>query len=244
MRGSSFKQSLFLGLAAAALLAVGVFFTWSWISSERRKQEIKQLSLGSSNLKQIYLGVIGFDRGRMNLFKDITDKTGKPLLSWRVAILPYIGGHELYHQFKLDEPWDSEHNLKLAKLPVPGYSAPHQKVRVDAQGHYLSHLMLFTGKGSLFSEGRGMGIHDIPDGMSKTILCVEAKSPCIWTKPQDIPFDIDKEFPPLDSVVGIHPEEFTALLCDGSVHDFKMSLDRETMKSLIAPDDGKPDKLP
>lgn len=244
MRGPSLKQSLLLGLAAAVLLAVGAFATMSWISLERRKQEFRQLSLGANNLKQIHLGVIGFDRGRMNLFKDITDKTGKPLLSWRVAILPYIGGQELYHQFKLDQPWDSEHNLKLAKLPVLGFSAPHQKVRVDAQGNYLTHIMLFTGKGSLFSEGKGTSIHDIPDGMSKTILLVEAKSPCIWTKPQDIPFDIDKEFPPLDSVVGIHPEEFSALICDGSVHQFKMSLDRETMKSLIVPDDGKPASVP
>jgi hypothetical protein len=31
------------------------------------------------------------------------EKDGKPLLSWRVAILPYIGHDELYRQFHLDE---------------------------------------------------------------------------------------------------------------------------------------------
>src|SRR5262249_49752206 len=41
-----------------------------------------------------------------------------PLLSWRVAILPYIGEAALYREFKLDEPWDSAHNRKLiAKMP-------------------------------------------------------------------------------------------------------------------------------
>ncbi len=48
----------------------------------------------------------------------ISSKDGKPLLSWRVALLPYLGHEELYKQFKLDEPWDSEHNQKLLdKMP-------------------------------------------------------------------------------------------------------------------------------
>lgn len=33
-------------------------------------------------------------------------------LSWRVHLLPYIGNEGLYKQFHLNEPWDSEHNLK------------------------------------------------------------------------------------------------------------------------------------
>jgi hypothetical protein len=32
------------------------------------------------------------------------DKSGKPGLSWRVAILPFIGEDSLYKQFHLDEP--------------------------------------------------------------------------------------------------------------------------------------------
>ena len=43
----------------------------------------------------------------------IRDRAGKPLLSWRVALLPHLGQDALYKQFKLDEPWDSEHNRKL-----------------------------------------------------------------------------------------------------------------------------------
>ncbi|HKB04137.1 MAG TPA: DUF1559 domain-containing protein, partial [Gemmataceae bacterium] len=49
---------------------------------------------------------------------DITDKAGKPLLSWRVELLPYMEQADLYKQFRRDEPWDSEHNLQLlAKMP-------------------------------------------------------------------------------------------------------------------------------
>ena len=47
------------------------------------------------------------------------DQNGKPLLSWRVHILPYIDQQELYEQFRLDEPWNSSHNKKLIeKIPL------------------------------------------------------------------------------------------------------------------------------
>ena len=46
------------------------------------------------------------------------DKAGKPLLSWRVHLLPLLGEKKLYKEFHLDEPWDSDHNKKLiAQMP-------------------------------------------------------------------------------------------------------------------------------
>src|SRR5205814_1696406 len=40
----------------------------------------------------------------------LCDGEGRPVLSWRVALLPYLGEEALYNEFKLDEPWDSLHN--------------------------------------------------------------------------------------------------------------------------------------
>ncbi len=54
----------------------------------------------------------------------LADKQGKPLLSWRVAILPCLGQKELYNRFKLDEPWDSPHNRQLAVLMPEVYREP------------------------------------------------------------------------------------------------------------------------
>ena len=48
------------------------------------------------------------------------DAAGRPLLSWRVLILPHLGPEEaaLYREFKLDEPWDGDHNRRLlARMP-------------------------------------------------------------------------------------------------------------------------------
>ena len=49
----------------------------------------------------------------------VFDKDGKPLLSWRVLMLPYLEQDALYKEFHLDEPWDSDHNKKLLEKMPP-----------------------------------------------------------------------------------------------------------------------------
>ena len=38
------------------------------------------------------------------------DAQKKPLLSWRVSVLPFLEQQALYEKFRQDEPWDSPHN--------------------------------------------------------------------------------------------------------------------------------------
>ncbi|HWB00846.1 MAG TPA: DUF1559 domain-containing protein, partial [Pirellulales bacterium] len=70
-----------------------------------------------NNLKQIMLGMFNYvDAHRDSAAfppRAIYSKDGKPLLSWRVQLLPYVDAKALYDEFHLDEPWDSEHNRKL-----------------------------------------------------------------------------------------------------------------------------------
>ncbi|MDR3623427.1 MAG: sigma-70 family RNA polymerase sigma factor [Paludisphaera borealis] len=68
----------------------------------------------------------------------------RPLLSWRVAILPYLGQNELYGQFHLNEAWDSPHNKALinrmpAVFETPAAPAPKGQTRFRG----------FAGKGSV-----------------------------------------------------------------------------------------------
>src|SRR5262245_11036025 len=80
---------------------------------------IVQRRASANNLKQIGLALHNYHDTYGKLPPAaICDKAGKPLLSWRVAILPFIEQNALYKQFKLDEPWDSEHNKKLAEVLV------------------------------------------------------------------------------------------------------------------------------
>jgi hypothetical protein len=46
------------------------------------------------------------------------DEAGRPLHSWRVLLLPYLGHQTLQDKIRLDEPWDSPNNLPLlAEMP-------------------------------------------------------------------------------------------------------------------------------
>ncbi len=87
---------------------------------EPRKVTLAQVQRSLANLKKLQGGMLNYEAATQYLPTDIvnTDKTEGALLSWRVAILPYIGEEKLYARFRLDQPWDSESNLKLlAKMP-------------------------------------------------------------------------------------------------------------------------------
>jgi hypothetical protein len=163
----------------------------------------------------------------------IYDKNGKPLLSWRVAILPFIEQVPLYKQFKLDEPWDSEHNKKLLAR-MPSIYAP---VGVKDAPPNSTYYQLFTGNGTPFV---GMAAPRIPasfpDGTSNTILAVEASKAVPWTKPEDIVYDPKK--PP--KLGAMFPDRFAALMVDGRVEFIKKSLDPKVLDLLINPADGLP----
>ena len=92
----------------------------------------EHLAASKKNIEQIVAGIIWHaDTNVSRMPTDITDKGGKPLLSWRVAVLAYIDieQEKLYKQFKIDEPWDSDHNKKLIEK-MPKFYAP---VRVRAR---------------------------------------------------------------------------------------------------------------
>jgi hypothetical protein len=150
-------------------------------------------------------------------------KDGKPFLSWRVHILPFIEQGELYKEFKLDEPWDSEHNKKLiAKMPAV-FRTPGAKDRAG----FTSYLGV-VGKQTMFTGKEGVAVKDVTDGTSVTIFLVEVddEHAVEWTKPVDLKFDAAKP------QTGIRAA-FNALFVDGSVRHFAKPLEAKTMKALL-----------
>lgn len=156
------------------------------------------------------------------------DKEGKPLLSWRVLILPYVNQEELYKQFHLDEPWDSEHNKKLVDKMPAIYRSPGIQ---DAVG--TTHYLTVRGEKTAFPGAKAVSIEEISNGTSNTIMVVEAAKAVPWTKPDDLPFD---EKNPKAGLTGLRPGGFIASFCDGHNQFIRDSIRPETLKALFTRD--------
>jgi hypothetical protein len=205
-----------------------------------RIQKSQGMAQSANNLKQIALAFHNYHDTFGSLPPAaLTNKDGKPLLSWRVAILPYLGEDALYRQFKLDEPWDSAHNKRLLeRMPrvyaAPGSAAPVATSKKEAQtGTYYQG---FVGESAVFEGKDGVRLTEITDGTSNTLLVVEAGAEVPWTKPEDLPFDPKK---PLPNLGGLFPEVFYAAFCDGSVRGLKKTMDEQTLRALITRNGGE-----
>jgi hypothetical protein len=190
----------------------------------------EQFQTAENNLKQIALAWHNYHDTHGHFPSNEVSKDGKALLSWRVQLLPYMEAEGLYKQFKLDEPWDSDHNKKLIDR-MPKLYAP---VRGKADPG-ITYCQVFTGKHGLIKSGQKLGFAGITDGSSNTLFCVEAGKPVTWTKPDDLDFD-GKQVPALG---GMFDGRFHGAMCDGSVRRFKKGVDAEVMRRLIGPDDGE-----
>lgn len=181
----------------------------------------------ANNLKQIMTAMFNYYDSNQSFPTDIVDKNGKPLLSWRVALLPYMEQDTLYKQFKLDEPWDSEHNKKAsqsvvklfqngtepkdAKFPVTCYQRP-------------------AGAGTANEAGKKLRLFDVLDGSSNTIFIVETSKPVEWTKPADLPFDLTKP----TELRGPYANVFNFAMGDGSVRKVPGGFSADAAKQLIS----------
>jgi RNA polymerase sigma factor (sigma-70 family) len=162
----------------------------------------------------------------------VFSKDGKALLSWRVLILPYLERKDLFKEFKLDEPWDSEHNKKLLARMPKVFAAPNGAGEAKHETFY----QVFTGKGAIFEGQKGTPITDIRDGTSNTILIIEGGAAVPWTKPADLAFEARK---PLPRVGGMVAEGFHFALADGSVNFCKQRFREAALRGMITRSGGE-----
>ena len=208
------------------------------------------LKRDSNNLTQIAIGIQSYADDHETFLPPaaICDKPGKPLLSWRVAILPYIEQRPLYKQFKLDEPWDSPNNKKLiaeipkmyvlpARLEEASEGLTHYRVFVSLPKADKSGLTAFDAPGpQVDSSPRGVGLRDILDGPSNTLSVVESADPVVWTKPDDLVYDPSKPLPKLGFFFG---GKANAAFADGFVRTIKKDTPEATLRKLITRANGE-----
>jgi hypothetical protein len=154
---------------------------------------------------------------------------GTPLHSWRVLILPFIAQEELYNEFRLDEPWDSPHNLALLPRMPATFAPPPGKRRKVPPHHTVCHV--FVGPGTAFEGRQGLRmLADFPDGLSETFLVVEAGEPVPWTRPQELPYDPDGPLPELRC---LFHDGFRACMATCQIRWFSKDADELALRAAI-----------
>jgi prepilin-type processing-associated H-X9-DG protein len=165
-------------------------------------------------------------------------------LSWRVAALPHLGQDDLFRQFKLDEAWDSPHNMALVpRMPavyaLPGVKDPdgrtHYRGLAGPQGVFRAYPSPDRHKPGDPLNGLAPGF-EISDGTSNTIMVVEAEEPVVWTKPDDLPVGGDHPAPKLRAVGG----RANVLFCDGTVRALPANIPEANLKALCTAAGGEP----
>lgn len=205
------------------------------------------------NLKQIGLALHNYrDIAKALPAAYSVDASGKPCLGWRVHLLYSLGEEELLSQFRLNEPWDSPHNLALVDRMPDVYRSP-----LSAAGPGKTVYLGNAADGGVFVPPRnaeqlkklagtkyeesgkkvysyltqGTRLRDVRDGIANTIAVVEVNDSLAvpWTKPDDFVPAAD------DPTKGLRPirENYLVLLCDGAAMIVSNKNTKETIRGLM-----------
>jgi hypothetical protein len=205
-----------------------------------KSREVSRRTERLNSFKQLMLAMYNFESAKKHLPPAaICDKDGKPLLSWRVALLPFLGEMELYKQFHLDEAWDSAHNRPLVEKMPAIYTDPDPKIQ-SAAGAGKTTFQVPVGKETIFYSNEGTTFREITDGTANTIALIEVdpQRAVEWTKPADWKVDLAH---PREGLGSAFHEYVSAAYADGHIQILsRQQLDDKQLRASLTRAGGEP----
>ena len=158
----------------------------------------------ANEIKQLGLAILNYESGHRHLppaFK--TDADGRPAHSWRVLVLPLLDsqqGNKIYEQYRMDQPWDSPHNLSVA-------SQLEDSLFGDESDPTLATYKLVSGPGTPFgADTKTKFTRDLHSSEQITVI-EDIASPVLWTKPEDVtPAQFVKNFDAKNNPNGLYKQ--------------------------------------
>ncbi len=201
----------------------------------QQAREAARRSTSKNNLKQIGLALHNYHDSYGVFPTGGTQTTvGAPYHGWATSILPFVDQAQLYNRVDFDQPWNAPDNTELFKLELPVYLNPNIDEKVSPEGMGLSH---YVGNELVMKTNSGIGIRDITDGTSNTILAFEVGENF---KPWGDPTNIAS---PADRMKSGNIKAFRGgshvLLGDGSVRFVSENIDPAILKKLETPGGGE-----
>ena len=174
----------------------------------------------------------------------VADKTGRPMHSWRVLLLPFLEQKDLYAQYRFDEPWNGPHNRLLADRTPEWYRCPADRGSKPETGSKNdTNYLVVVGPNTIFPGAVPRRIDDVTDGTQCTLLIVEAADSHVnWMEPRDMPY--------ADALLGLnarpgltisshHPQGANVLFADGHVQFLPLDTPPQRLKLLLERNDGQ-----
>ena len=226
----------------ATIVAVGTALILPAVQQARAAARRAQ---SQNNLKQLVLSLYNYEDRHGHFPPAVVVENGVAR-SWRVELLPWLDERDLYDAYRKDQPWDSAANKKvLARMPET-FRHPAD----DRDGFFTSYFAPVGSAGGPAASAwvpeagpdGGATFADLRDGLTTTILVVEANRPAPWTKPEDLPLDPTRPVDPRAFTAGgWNLRGFQAAMADGSAQFFGTELDPAALRALLTRAGGEPE---
>ena len=167
--------------------------------------------------------------------------TNKPMVSWRVLILPFLDEENLFQQYDLSKSWDAPENMQVT------YQMPSVFRHPNAQSYaYDSDYYLIVGKNTMFPPTGPVDPKTMLDSPNQTILVCEGKPTNLtgmWTEP------VDMDFAKMSGLInGSQSDDPGQLMdngaamatVDGRPHFLPDTTPIATFNALVTPNGGEP----
>ena len=123
----------------------------------------------------------------------IDDASGRPQVSWRTLLLPFVEERPLYEKYRFDRPWNDPSNALARTTSLAVY---HSNLNRYDSGHLTSYVVVTSRRRMRASEqtafpgNKPVSFSDVKDDKFSTIVVVEIRNTNIeWSEPRDIDID-------------------------------------------------------
>lgn len=163
----------------------------------------------------------------------LTDAAGKPMHSWRVLLLPYVGQKTLYDQYDFSQPWDSPQNKSVLNRMPDVYACPGDE---DAKVLGETSYVVVVGAGTMFPGRSTTTNKQVTDDPAHTLAVVESHQTGIcWLEPKDM--DVARLHFALSEAGGTmlggnHDGGVEVLMADGTTFFLKDSASEDYLQSM------------